>query len=104
MKEIEKHYEDKKILVTGGAGCIGSNLVKKLSDLNAQEVVILDNLSSAYRWNIPQADNVLFVEGDILDDEMLKRVFKRKPDYVFHLAAPPFIGVVVDFAIPVYPG
>ena len=87
MKEIEKKYEEKRILVTGGAGCIGSNLVKKLRDIGAKEVVILDDLSSAYRWNIPQADNILFVEGDILDDEMLKRVFKRKPEYVFHLAA-----------------
>lgn len=87
MKEIEKKYEDKRILVTGGAGCIGSNLVKKLSEIGVKEVIILDNLSSAYRWNIPKADNILFVEGDILDDEMLKRVFKRKPEYVFHLAA-----------------
>ena len=87
MKEIEKKYEDKRILVTGGAGCIGCNLVKKLGDIGAKEVIILDNLSSSYRWNIPQADNILFVEGDILDDEMLKRVFKRGPEYVFHLAA-----------------
>jgi nucleoside-diphosphate-sugar epimerase len=87
MKKTEKIYEKKRILVTGGAGCIGSNLVKKLSDLGAEEVVILDNLSSAYEWNIPKEDNILFVEGDILDDEMLKRAFKRKPEYVFHLAA-----------------
>ena len=87
MKEIEKKYEGKRILVTGGAGCIGSNLVKKLSDVGAKEVIILDNLSSSYRWNIPTANNILFVEGDILDDEILKRVFKRKPEYVFHLAA-----------------
>lgn len=87
MKEIEKKYEDKRILVTGGAGCIGSNLVKRLSDIGAKEVIILDNLSSAYRWNISKADNILFVKGDILDDEMLKRVFKKKAEYVFHLAA-----------------
>ena len=80
-------YDGKKILVTGGAGCIGSNLSKKLSDLNASKVIILDNLSSAYEWNIPRADNIQFIKGDILDDESLKRVFKEKPDYVFHLAA-----------------
>jgi UDP-glucose 4-epimerase len=44
-------------------------------------------LSSAYEWNIPQADNIFFVKGDILNDEDLKRVFKEKPSYVFHLAA-----------------
>lgn len=80
-------YEGKTILVTGGAGCIGSNLCKRFSDLHAKNVIILDNLSSAYEWNIPEAENIHFVKGDILDDEMLKHVFKDKPDYVFHLAA-----------------
>jgi len=80
-------YDGETILVTGGAGCIGSNLCKTLSELNAHKVIILDNLSSAYEWNIPQADNISFVKGDILNDEDLKRVFKEKPSYVFHLAA-----------------
>lgn len=80
-------YDGETILVTGGAGCIGSNLCKTLAELHAHKVIILDNLSSAYEWNIPQADNVEFVKGDILNDEDLKRVFKEKPSYVFHLAA-----------------
>ncbi len=84
---IESEYEDKVILVTGGAGCIGSNLSRALSGLQARKVIILDDLSSAYEWNIPRADNILFVKGSILDDEMLKRVFKERPHYVFHLAA-----------------
>jgi len=87
MKEIEKEYENKIILVTGGAGCIGGNLVKRLSAIGAKEVIILDNLSSSYIWNVPKAENILFVKGNILDDEILKRVFKRSPEYVFHLAA-----------------
>lgn len=80
------NYHDKTVLVTGGAGCVGSNLTRKLSQ-QAGKVIILDNLDSAYEWNIPDEDNISFVKGDILDDEMLKRVFKEKPDYVFHLAA-----------------
>jgi len=80
-------YSDKLVLVTGGAGCVGSNLVRKLSDLKAKKVIILDDLSSAYEWNIPQASNVQFIRGSILDDEMLRRAFKEKPEYVFHLAA-----------------
>ena len=80
-------YNEETILVTGGAGCIGGNLCKTLSELNAHKVIILDNLSSAYEWNIPQADNIEFVNGDVLNDEDLKRVFKEKPSYVFHLAA-----------------
>jgi nucleoside-diphosphate-sugar epimerase len=84
---INGEYADKIVLVTGGAGCVGSNLTRKIAELNAEKVIILDNLSSAYEWNIPQNDNVEFIKGDILDDKVLKRVFKEKPDYVFHLAA-----------------
>ena len=80
-------YENKVVLVTGGAGCIGSSLCKKLSELDAKNVIILDDLSSAYEWNVPKLKNIKFINGSILDDEMLKRVFKEKPDYVFHLAA-----------------
>ncbi|MBO5839942.1 MAG: NAD-dependent epimerase/dehydratase family protein [Methanobrevibacter sp.] len=80
-------YQDKTILVTGGAGCVGSNLTRRLAELGAEKVIILDNMSSAYEWNVPTNDNVELVQGDILDDEELKRVFKMKPDYVFHLAA-----------------
>ena len=81
--EVVNEYEGKVVLVTGGAGCIGTNLCRKLAELNTEKVLILDDLSSAYEWNIPRANNISFVNGSILDDEMLKRVFKEKPDYVF---------------------
>ena len=58
-----------------------------MAELNAGNVTIQDDLSAAYEWNIPRADTIRFVEGSVLDDEMLKRVFRTKPDYVFHLAA-----------------
>lgn len=87
MEDIYSEYDGKTILVTGGAGAIGGNLCRKLSELNAKKVIILDDLSSSYEWNIPKAKNIMFVKGSILDDEMLKRVFKEKPEYVFHLAA-----------------
>ena len=87
MKDFYPEYDGKVILVTGGAGCIGTNLCRKLAELNAEKVIIIDDLSSAYEWNIPVAGNIAFVKGSILDDEMLKRVFKERPDYVFHLAA-----------------
>ncbi|MBC7101485.1 NAD-dependent epimerase/dehydratase family protein [Methanothermobacter tenebrarum] len=85
MKDI-KIYDGKCVLVTGGAGCIGSNLSRRLGEAGAH-VIILDNLSSSYEWNIPMMENIEFVKGDILDDEILKRVYKERPDYVFHLAA-----------------
>lgn len=87
VRDYTNDYEGKTILVTGGAGAIGGNLCRKLSEMNAKKVIILDDLSSSYVWNTPKADNISFVEGSILNDEMLKRVFKEKPDYVFHLAA-----------------
>ena len=79
-------FDGKTVLVTGGAGCVGSNLTKKLADLGAR-VIIFDNMSSAYHWNIPKHDNIEFVEGDIRNDEDLNRVFKEQPDIVYHLAA-----------------
>jgi len=80
------YYSGKTVLVTGGAGAIGSNLTKKLSDLDAR-ILILDDLSSSYQWNIPSLPNVLFIKGSILDEIELKRVFFEKPQIVFHLAA-----------------
>ena len=87
MENYREFYEDSTILITGGAGAIGGNLGRKLANLGAKKIIILDNLSSSYVWNIPLGTNVAFVQGDILDDAILKRVFKEKPDYVFHLAA-----------------
>ncbi|RBQ23789.1 NAD-dependent glucose-6-phosphate dehydrogenase [Candidatus Methanobinarius endosymbioticus] len=86
MSEFNE-YQDKTVLVTGGAGCVGSNLTKKISELDAKKVIILDNLSSAYEWNIPRNENIEFIKGDILDEVVLKRVFKQRPSHIFHLAA-----------------
>ena len=80
-------YKDQTILVTGGAGAIGSNLSRKLAEAGAAKVIILDDLSASYVWNIHNLPNVLFVEGSITNDIDLKRVFHEKPSYIFHLAA-----------------
>ena len=85
--EIRDYYKDKVILVTGGAGAIGSNLTRALSEAGAKMVIILDNLSSSYKWNVPSLPNVMFVEGDITNDIDLKRVFNEGPEIVYHLAA-----------------
>ncbi|NQT71170.1 MAG: NAD-dependent epimerase/dehydratase family protein [Chloroflexi bacterium] len=82
-----EEYAGKTVLVTGGAGLIGSNLVKRLIELDAKKVFILDSFISAVRWNIPQHPRVMLIEGDVADEVILKRVFFDKPDYVFHLAA-----------------
>ncbi len=82
-----KSYKGKTVLITGGAGCIGSNLTKALIKAESGKVIVLDDLSAAFEWNIPVSNRVMFIKGSILDDEMLKRVFKEQPLYVFHLAA-----------------
>lgn len=92
MSLSEKHtealswYEGKTVLVTGGAGAIGSNLVKALVKA-AKQVIVLDDFSSGYRWNLPKSDRLLVSHGSILDEVKLKRVFFEKPEVVFHLAA-----------------
>jgi nucleoside-diphosphate-sugar epimerase len=87
MDDVDGGYEGKTVLVTGGAGAIGGTLVRRLNDLNTAKIVILDNLSSSYEWNVSVGPKIRFVHGDILDDEKLKFVFKERPDIVFHLAA-----------------
>jgi nucleoside-diphosphate-sugar epimerase len=87
MQDYQRYYKDKTILVTGGAGAIGSNLTRTLAELEARTVIILDDLSAAYEWNIPSLSNVLFVRGSITDETSLKRVFNERPEVVYHLAA-----------------
>ena len=87
MDNYLSQYKDKSILITGGAGCIGSNLAKTLVRAEAAKIIVLDDLSAAERWNVPDAPNVVFALGSILDEEVLKSVFSQRLDFVFHLAA-----------------
>jgi UDP-glucose 4-epimerase len=86
-REGYEMFQDKTVLVTGGAGAIGSNLVKALIQLETKKIIILDDLSSSYEWNIPINPKVAFIKGNVLDDEKLKWAFKEKPQIVYHLAA-----------------
>jgi UDP-glucose 4-epimerase len=74
-----------KVLVTGGAGFIGSNLTRYLVG-GGHEVTVLDNLSSGYRRNIDAFPGVSFIHGDIRDEETVRHVTAGR-DVVFHLAA-----------------
>lgn len=87
MDDYQTFYKGKKVLITGGAGAIGSNLTRAMAELKAHTVIVYDDLSAAYEWNIPSLPNVLFVRGSVTDEAALKRVFAIKPDIVYHLAA-----------------
>lgn len=74
-----------KVLVTGGAGFIGSNLVKQLLH-DGNDVAVLDNLMSGYRENLGPFPDVRFIEGDVRDAAVVSGVMKDV-EVVFHLAA-----------------
>ncbi len=86
MEEINNYYNDKTVLITGGAGAIGSNLSKKLIE-NCQKLIIIDDLSSGYLVNIPKSDKVIFIKDSILNGKALEKAFSHNIDIVFHLAA-----------------
>ncbi|MDD4899318.1 MAG: NAD-dependent epimerase/dehydratase family protein [Candidatus Omnitrophica bacterium] len=81
--------KNKNILVTGGAGAIGANLVNILSASN-KNIIVIDDLSSGTPENILKNKNVVLYKDSILNDLLLKRIFlksRNKIDIVFHLAA-----------------
>ena len=78
-----------KVLVTGGAGLIGSHIVDRLVRRSAREIVVYDNFVRGRRENLAWAmanGSVTIVEGDIRDREFLKAAMSGA-DLVFHLAA-----------------
>ena len=74
-----------KVLVTGGAGFIGANLVRALSDGPDNDIVVLDDLSFGFRSNLDGL-NVAFIEGSILDEDLLATAMEGVSSVV-HLAA-----------------
>jgi UDP-glucose 4-epimerase len=74
-----------RILVTGGAGFMGSHLANALID-RGHTVTILDDLSGGFAENVPS--EARFVKGSVTDNDLVQAIFSEaKFDYVFHLAA-----------------
>ena len=84
-----------KILVTGGAGFIGSHIVEHFQ--KKADVRVLDNLRTGYLSNLATFD-VDFIEGDILDKKIVEKAVSGV-DYIFHLAA--MVSVPESMADPV---
>ena len=79
--------KNKKCLVTGGAGFIGSTIVKRLLKEDAEEVVILDNFVSGRKDLLNGImDKVELINGDIREKELVEKVMEDI-DVVFHQAA-----------------
>jgi len=74
-----------RILVTGGAGFIGSHVAEELVN-RGNKVTVLDDLSGGFRENI--VDGIDFIHGSINDVPLVNRIFQENDiDYIFHLAA-----------------
>ena len=87
--------KSEKILVTGGAGFIGSHLVENLIN-QGHELMVVDNLLSGKKQNIEHiiSDNLFFDE--IGSEEILKKIKHFNPDICFHLAAQSSVVISVE--------
>ena len=91
----------KKILITGGAGFIGSHLAEKLLE-NGKEVFVVDDLSTGNRDNIKHLENnqnFHFIEGSVLGEKLMIETIARV-DEVYHLAAA--VGVKLILGKPLH--
>lgn len=88
----------KSVLVTGGAGFIGSNLVERLV-VEGVSVTVIDNFSTGKRENIKSIKNkIKLIEGDICDEKVLKKAIHLKETRViFHIAAIPSVPRSIKF-------
>jgi UDP-glucose 4-epimerase len=78
-------FLNSEVLVVGGAGFVGSNLCIQLLAQGISKLVIVDNLLSSTISNIPDDNRVIFINGSIADDTVLK-LLPKSLDFVFHLA------------------
>src|SRR5215468_5189820 len=88
LKEISMNaapFADSSILVVGGAGFVGSNLLSLLLPMRPRRIVVVDNLLSADNFNLPERPEVDFRLGSIADDRILDEL-PVDLDFVYHLA------------------
>ena len=89
LKDVQPYIEDKVCMVTGGGGSIGSEIVRSLSKLNAEKIVIVDIYENgAYSVKCEVGDKVTVEIASVRDYEKMDCIMnKYRPDIVFHAAA-----------------
>lgn len=76
-----------RILIVGGAGFVGSNLTCLLLEKpDIAKILVVDNLLSSEKENLPNDSRVEFIEGSIADDDVLGKLDEDGYDYIYHLA------------------
>ena len=93
--KIIEECKDKKILVTGGAGFIGSEIVRQITN-SGGKIIVYDNFSSGKRKYLKNIPNIKIIKGDIKNKSLLEKSMK-KCEYVINLAALPFIPDSYNF-------
>ena len=89
MSQLEKFFKDKRILVTGGTGSIGSEVLRRLVDFEAKEIIVYSRdeyKQHQLRYKYASRKNIKFIIGDVRDLERMIAV-SRKVDIIFHCAA-----------------
>ncbi|MDR2283832.1 MAG: polysaccharide biosynthesis protein [Sphingobacterium sp.] len=91
---IQEEMKDRVVLVTGGAGSIGSELVRQIANTACKQLIVLDQAESALYeiqqeiQNCSNRGRFTFVVGNIRNESFMQRVFEKyRPNYVFHAAA-----------------
>lgn len=76
-----------RLLITGGAGCLGSNLIEAYLP-QGHEILVIDNFATGRREVLPEMAGLTLVEGSIVDRELVETAFARfRPTHVIHSAA-----------------
>ncbi|CAH1764726.1 18680_t:CDS:1 [Entrophospora sp. SA101] len=90
-----------KVLICGGAGYIGSHIVREFTSYPSYEIIILDNFSKGHLESIPES--IKYEKGDICDKESLDKIFeKHRPNAVMHFCASIEVGESVENPLKYY--
>lgn len=106
VSKLIKFYKDKVVLITGGAGSIGSEIVRQLLDLEVKKVIVYDNseylifnLDQALKESATKKSQFKLIIGNVLNVDKLDFTMRKyKPDVVFHAAAYKHVYLMQDNA------